>query len=202
MSVFFSSDFHLGHNVIAPKYRNFPSVKEHDEAIFERLSKLDKRDVLFILGDFLFDCDRYDWYLEQVAKMPVRIKLLLGNHDSKRLYEPSRPANIELQLPFFSYKNMWLSHCPIHPDEMRRRVGSVHGHLHNAVVQEHLPDTVRRVEIDKRYFNVCLEQHNFEFVPLDQIKQHFNIKWKRKANVNHILAAAAADTTGWSCFRD
>jgi calcineurin-like phosphoesterase family protein len=164
MNVFFSSDFHFGHKVIAPKYRNFSSTKEHDEALLDLLSKVKREDVLFILGDFLFDCEEYEWYLEQVAKMPLRIKLLLGNHDSKRLYLPSRPANIELQLPFFSYKNMWLSHCPIHPQEMRRRVANVHGHLHNAVVED-----------DPRYFNVCLDQHDFQFVSLDIIKQHFNI---------------------------
>lgn len=164
MQVLFSSDFHFGHNVIAPKYRNFPSTKEHDTFLLNQLSLLTKKHVLFILGDFLFDCDDYEWYLGQIAKMPVRIKLLLGNHDSRQLYLPSRPSNIELQNPLFSYKNMWLTHCPIHPQEIRRRAGVVHGHLHNAVVEN-----------DPRYFNVCLDQHNFEFVPLETIKQHFNI---------------------------
>ena len=29
------------------------------------------------------------------------------------------------------YKKMWLTHCPIHPDEMRRCVGNLCGHIHD-----------------------------------------------------------------------
>lgn len=157
-NIFFTSDFHLGHKVIAPKYRTaFSSTEEHDAKLFELMSTLVRRDILYILGDFIFDSPKYDWYLEQIAKFPFRIRLVMGNHDSVRMYEPSRPTNIELQKPFFTYKHMWLSHCPIHPMEMRGRLLNLHGHLHNAVVD------------DPRYFNVCLDQHNFSFVPLDNI---------------------------------
>jgi hypothetical protein len=35
---------------------------------------------------------------------------------------------MELCLPLFSYKNMWVSHAPIHPDEIRGRDLMIHGH--------------------------------------------------------------------------
>ena len=72
----------------------------------------------------------------------------MGNHDSKLLYNETC---IEMQLPFYSYKNMWLNHCPIHPEELRGRDGCVHGHMH----LESLPD--------KRYFNVNLDVNNYQF---------------------------------------
>ena len=160
--VYFSSDFHFGHKAIIKYRTNFSSIEEHDNHILERMSKLTKRDDLFILGDFLFDCDKFEWYLKEISKMPLKIKLVLGNHDSLKLYTQDIAKNIELQLPLFSYKSMWISHCPIHPDEMRNRVANIHGHLHNAVLD------------DDRYFDVGLDKNNYEFVSLDFIKTKIN----------------------------
>jgi len=151
---FFSSDFHLGHKVIVPKYRNFTSQEEHDNKIFDMIAKLNKRDVLFILGDFIFDSEKYDYYIEQMNKMSCRIKLIMGNHDSLKLYKEPR---FEIQLPLFSYKNNWISHCPIHPNELRNRNKNIHGHLHGGVID------------DPRYFNVNLDNNNFEFVEFEKI---------------------------------
>lgn len=150
----FSSDFHLGHRVIVPKYRNFASQEEHDNRIFDMIAKLNKRDVLFILGDFIFDSEKYDYYIEQMNKMSCRIKLIMGNHDSLKLYKEPR---FEIQLPLFSYKNNWISHCPIHPDEIRNRNKNIHGHLHGSIID------------DPRYFNVNLDNNNFEFVEFEKI---------------------------------
>lgn len=78
MSVYFTSDMHLGHKSIL-KYRpQFSTIEEHDEAFFTELSKLTKRDVLFVLGDFIFDSDKFQYYLERISKYPVRIKLVMG----------------------------------------------------------------------------------------------------------------------------
>ena len=116
---YFSSDFHLGHRVII-KYRpQFSSIEEHDNAILEQISKLKKRDILYILGDFLFDCEQYNYYITQLNKMSCRIKLVLGNHDSLKLLKEDK---FEIQLPLYSYKNLWVSHAPIHPQEIRGRL--------------------------------------------------------------------------------
>lgn len=157
----FSSDFHLGHKVIVPKYRNFSSIEEHDSIILDQIADMNKRDILFILGDFLFDSDQYDWYIEQLGKMSTRIKLVMGNHDSLKLYKETRLPKLEIQLPLFSYKNHWISHCPIHPQELRNRDGNIHGHLHNAALD------------DKRYFDVGLDKNNMKFVEWEYIKEQF-----------------------------
>ena len=163
MANYFSSDFHLGHKVIVPKYRDFSSQDEHDSLILDQIAALSKRDILYVLGDFIFDSDRYDYYIEQLAKTSCRIKLVMGNHDSLKLYHEPR---FEVQLPFFTYKDAWISHCPIHPDELRNRQGNIHGHLHGGQIM--LDD-----KPDPRYFNVNLDNHNHKFVNLDEIKEHY-----------------------------
>lgn len=159
---YFSSDFHLGHKVIY-KYRpQFKSAEEHDEKILSMMEQLKKRDILFILGDFLFDSPMYEIYLERIKKMPVRIKLVMGNHDNIKLYKDCIDSNIEIQLPLFSYKNMWVSHCPIFYGEMRNRIGCIHGHLHLEAINS------------EKYFNVNIDVNNYEFVKLETIKGYFN----------------------------
>lgn len=124
---------------------------------------------MHILGDFLFDGPNLNYYLLRLSKLPYRIKLVMGNHCSKLLYSKC-PSNIEIQLPFYSYKNMWISHCPIHPQELRSRVLNIHGHLHGGIVR-HCDG-----EPDERYFNVNLDNNNFKPVPLDTIISHIKGK--------------------------
>ena len=159
---YFTSDWHLGHRVIT-KYRSqFKTIEEHDNAIFAEAEKLTKRDILFVLGDFLFDCDNFEHYLERISKLPCRIKLIMGNHDSLKLYSQTIAKNVEIQLPLFTYKSFWISHCPIHPDELRNRIGNIHGHLHNATLD------------DNRYFDVGLDKNNFKFINWEDIKEIFH----------------------------
>jgi len=162
MSIYFSSDFHLGHNVIVPKYRDFSSQQEHDTLILDQIAALKKRDILYILGDFIFDSDKYDYYISELDKTQCRIKLVLGNHDSRKLYSEPR---FELQLPLFSYKGIWVSHCPIHPQELRGRF-NIHGHLHGSEVMLNKTDIK-----DPNYYNVNLDNHNHKFVDFDLIKE-------------------------------
>lgn len=170
---FFTSDLHLGHKAI-PKYReSFKDMKEHDDYIINKILELKKRDILYILGDFLFDGEHYDEYIERLSKKKCRIKLIMGNHDSMKLYKEDI---FEMQLPLFSYKNMWISHCPIHPQELRNRAGNIHGHLHGDVVWKDSLSYLDGGQIqDNRYFNVNLDVNDYEFVKLETIKEYMEI---------------------------
>ena len=151
-------------------------MEEHDEAILTMLESFPKRTLMHILGDFLFDGPNLNYYLLRLSNLPYKIKLVMGNHDSKLLYSKC-PSNIEIQLPLYTHKNMWISHCPSHPQELRCRVGCVHGHLHGCVVKR----THYNIESDcndlylpdKRYFNVNLDNNNFKPVPIETITSHF-----------------------------
>ena len=107
--------------------------------------------------------------------MPYKIKLVLGNHDSTKIYEDT-PNNIEIQLPLFTYKNMWVSHCPIHPQEMRNRIGNIHGHLHGNIVDTRGWVYKQNEFYIPKYFNVNLDNNNFKPVPLDTILSYFEGK--------------------------
>ena len=164
MSIYMSSDFHLGHKVIT-KYRPiFATQEEHDQHILDEMSKLNKRDILYVLGDFIFDSDKYDWYVEQIKKMPCRVKLTLGNHCSRKLYREDR---FEVQLPLFTYKEFWMTHAPIHPDEIRGRKGVIHGHCHTNKVRGSYPD------FKEDYYNVVLDQNDFKFLNFEQIVEEY-----------------------------
>lgn len=140
-------------------------MEEHDEHILSMLESYPKRTNMVILGDFLFEGPNFNYYLLRISQLPYKIKLVMGNHDSNLLYTKC-PSNIEIQLPLYSYKNMWVSHCPIHPQELRSRMLNIHGHLHGGIV--HHCDG----EPDERYFNVNLDNNNFKPVPIETINSY------------------------------
>ena len=176
--VYFTSDLHLGHKAI-PKYREpFGDMKEHDDFIINKILELNKRDILFVLGDFLFDGDHYDEYIQRLKEAKCRIKVVMGNHDSMKLYNTEEHP-FEIQLPLFSYKGFWLSHAPIHPQEMRNRTGNLHGHLHKESVKKEISVIDKdfcsgTIEVkDDKYFNVNLDVNDYKFVNLEDIKKVF-----------------------------
>ena len=163
--VYFTSDWHFGHKSIL-KYRDFDDIEEHDQMFIDNFNKtVNKRDTVFFLGDIAFTKEG----LEKLSQLKYCHKkiLYLGNHDTLDITEYQKYFD-EIH-GIRSYKNFWVSHCPIHPQEMRRRSGCIHGHLHN----QHLPD--------KRYFDVSPEKHGYELVPFDDIKDYFGNQEDTKA---------------------
>lgn len=177
--VYFTSDLHLGHNNIC-KYRTiFASPEEHDNYIFTLLESLTKRDIVFILGDFIFHGNHLEEYIKRLTKLSCRIKLVMGNHDTLKLLTV---AHIEHLNPLTNYKGLWLSHCPIHPQEMRERKGNVHGHLHSENVMVNGSTQMQ----DSQYFNVNIEDNDYQLVPLDTIKEYFDKQTSNNENITKV----------------
>lgn len=144
-SVYVISDLHFGHKNIH-KFRlgeGFNSEEDHAEYIIERWnSVITKRDTVWVLGDACFTVD----CLHRFKRMRGSKNLVLGNHD----------LDAKHFLPYFGkvcglakYRGAWLSHAPIHQDELRGRM-NIHGHTHFVNIP------------DKRYFNACCENVNFK----------------------------------------
>lgn len=159
MSVFFSSDWHLNHHNIH-KLRTFVTSEQHNEQmIIDSCKVLNKHSLLFLLGDIVFSDDG----LKFISELPKCRKILIkGNHD---IEDTQKLLTVfERVEGFIRYKNLWLSHCPIHPKELRSRF-NVHGHVHYQTLD------------DERYLNVCPERSivNFQsyLVNLDQVKNYF-----------------------------
>jgi len=173
MSVYFLGCAHLGHNNIG-KFRTF--VKDGQDNI--RLiqedwnKRINKNDLIFCLGDTAFSKEG----LDIIGNSKGRKILVSGNHENLVSFQDKCAVFEEIH-GIIRYKKMWLTHCPIHPDEMRRCVGNVHAHIHSHKL------TVRnwygRKIPDKRYLNTCVDvvypKYGTVFLSLDQAKSHFNL---------------------------
>lgn len=160
MSVFFTSDLHLGHKFVA-NTRKFMSVDEHDQHIIDNINEyVDRRDKLFVLGDVAFTREGF----HKLAQVNCRnLELIFGNHDNYPVDQYQLYFN-KLH-GFYKYKNLWLSHCPVHPNELYRTVGNLHGHIHEFGASEGINDP--------RYYNVNTEFHGFKPVPFTEISEYY-----------------------------
>lgn len=145
MTIYFTSDLHLGHDdVLAFAQRPWGSIEEHDVAIIDNINDtVGDGDALYILGDFTFcmDDDVVQSYLDAIACK--NRWLIVGNHDNaEALYEPG--AFVEA----CHYKELdiegclcCLSHRPLEDwNTSRQRLGDeggiwgsimLHGHIHS-----------------------------------------------------------------------
>jgi calcineurin-like phosphoesterase family protein len=159
-NVWITSDWHRGHKNICNFRKEFSSELEHREFVAKNFKrKVHKRDKTFFLGDMNFTEEA----LEGFKELPGRKVLILGNHDSDSNKRPSMAQLLEVFDEIhgmYKYKEFWLTHCPMHPDELRGKA-NIHGHTHNLVID------------DNRYLNICLEQTDYEPIDLNEIRKRF-----------------------------
>ena len=157
-NVYFISDLHLKHKHICRFSPNRLGVTLDDPDVHDALlllsikSRVTKRDVLWILGDVAFT----DEGLELLKDLPCKLMLVRGNHD-----ELPTARYLEVFDEVFGLVNkygFWLSHAPIHPDELRGKK-NIHGHVHNAVIP------------DNRYISVCVEALEGRPISLQELRQ-------------------------------
>ena len=165
--VHFIADLHFGHTNMAIK-RGFESAKEHDEHIISQWNKkVNKRDVVWILGDVTMESSKSYPLLNRLNGMK---KVVLGNHD-----RPSDILNLLIYVQavagIVKYKGIWLSHCPVHERELEFRVPrNIHGHIHeNHVMREELYIEGIVWEKDPRYHCVSCEHVDYTPVTLEEL---------------------------------
>lgn len=79
MSVWFTSDPHFGHRMVAG-LRGFATTEEHDEALVKNWTKVVKKgDSIWVLGDIAVSSPVAA--LEIIAALPGDKHLIAGNHD-------------------------------------------------------------------------------------------------------------------------
>lgn len=166
-NVYFHADAHAGHKNVHRFRTQFESEQEHFDFIAERYnSTVRKNDVVYFLGDVAFTKER----LVDIAKWNGRKIMILGNHDTDK--EVGIRDLVEVFEDVHSLKKyksyFWLSHVPVHADELRGRF-NIHGHCHNHMI------TLPNGELDDRYFNACIEHHDYNVVSYDHIRSHFGI---------------------------
>lgn len=166
--VYLIGDLHLGHNKILhfSPMRGGKTVEEHDQWIIDQWnSVVSKKDTVWVLGDVAFSAEA----LLKVGKLLGNKILVRGNHDRQC---------IDNYLKYFSEvyglisKNgFWLSHAPVHPQELRGK-RNIHGHVHlNSI----LVDKGINDNLDDRYINVSVENCNGIPVSFDSIIERFKV---------------------------
>jgi calcineurin-like phosphoesterase family protein len=173
--VWFGSDFHWGHKNIGKFRAPFISSEEENRTRIQEdwKQQVGKRDDVYLLGDFCFDVEM----MEQILDMPGQRKFLVrGNHDEFDLGVYAKYFHNIYGIK--KYKDFWLSHAPIHPDELRGKI-NLHGHVHYAsICKPFNPISDVTQEEDQRYFNCCPENLWLKFksslVSLDQIRKYYD----------------------------
>jgi calcineurin-like phosphoesterase family protein len=144
------SDLHLGHKNIlkfSGPLRGGTTPEEHDEWIHHQWnSVVQKCDLVYVLGDVAMNSTA----LQSVRKLKGQKVLVRGNHDVE---------SAQKYLEYFStiqgiisFRGVfWLTHAPIHPQELRGRL-NIHGHVHQNCIIDPWSD-----QLDERYINACVE---------------------------------------------
>ena len=155
--VFYTADWHLGHRGISDKFRTqFDSDQHHNDTIIANYNAtILKRDTVYFLGDICFDKSS----LDIIRALPGVKRLILGNHENQ--YGEFRTSELwnvfDKVYGLHTRKHVWLSHAPIHQDELRGKP-NLHGHVHHATLD------------DPRYVNVSLENTNYYPANFEDIK--------------------------------
>lgn len=169
-TVRFIADYHFGHETCATKFRGFKNAFEMNEHIVNEHNKIvRKKDLTYILGDITMETDKWYFYLDQ---MNGRKKVILGNHDKMKNI-PELLKYVEEVGAIVKYKDIFLTHVPVHPQELEYRVSkNIHGHLHEYNVTKSIIEGTRNTldnEKDERYFNVSCEQVNYQPKTLEEL---------------------------------
>lgn len=165
--VFLISDLHFGHKRICEfggqtgvNYRTGDTWQENMHTIIENWnSVVTKRDIVFVLGDVAFNQEGYD----AVGELNGRKKLIRGNHDNYFSTEEWL-KHFETVEGIVGYKGYWLTHAPIHPNELRGKK-NIHGHLHQHSIRNSYTG-----EYDPNYINVCCEAIGETPIPFEWIR--------------------------------
>ena len=157
-NVYFIGDLHFGHFNIH-KFRtdlDVNSEEEHRELLIDNWnSVIAKRDVVWILGDAVFKIE----CMPDLDRLRGQKFLILGNHDLDGKHFNHYVSKV---CGLTKYKGFWLSHAPVHPEELRGKP-NIHGHVHSAT----LKDT-------KNYFNASCENINYTPVSIDEVRRRLN----------------------------
>lgn len=147
-NVFFISDLHLGHKKIlefSPD-RGGTNVEEHSEWLVQNWnSVVGKKDIVWVLGDVCFNKE----HLKYLDMMKGIKHLALGNHDEFPISVYQKYFHKIVGIT--KYKGFWLSHAPVHENELRGKT-NIHGHVHHKYIKIGTSDIY-----DPRYINVCVE---------------------------------------------
>jgi calcineurin-like phosphoesterase family protein len=160
MTIWFTSDLHLGHaNIIKYCKRPFKSVEEMNEKIISNFNaKVKPDDVVYVIGDFCFRAKEGIDYKYWVDKLNGNYVFICGNHD----YNNKVPGNmISAVLEMKDGQQLFLVHNP-EEYNLNFKINLV-GHVHE---KWHIKRKGKSILI-----NVGVDVNNFEPINYERIKE-------------------------------
>ncbi len=150
--VFFIGDTHFGHRNILKFSGDLrpgnPDIDHHDKILRELWNEtVSKNDTVFMMGDLCMNKRKDYKVLEQIDQLNGTKYLVRGNHD---YFSSSDYLSVFKEIyGMEKYKKHWLTHCPMHPDELWKK-DNIHGHVHSNSI-------MLNGKWDPRYINVSVE---------------------------------------------
>lgn len=161
---FVISDTHFFHKNILKYDRIGQAYFTDSEQRFELMKTwwnetVGETDSVILLGDTCFKKTEFPRLMELNG-----IKYLVrGNHDEFSEWRFIETAGFKQIMPRVVVAGLLFTHYPVHPIEIGRYRGNVHGHLHSIVID------------DPHYLNVCAENINYRPKKLREILDHFGL---------------------------
>lgn len=175
--IYFISDLHLGHqNIIRLCNRPFADVEEMDEALIENWNRrVGKDDLVYLLGDIVWDRKRVPDYMERLQGRKVLIST--GNHDASWVKREEYHVYFESVIPYLETKlcghPVTLCHYPLlewkdSREETEAKLGYlIHGHIHNRVSEEY-----RMLYIQHNALNAGVDVNNFAPATFEELLEN------------------------------
>lgn len=167
--IWFTSDLHFSHKKIV-EYTNrgvFTSQEKHDDDIVQLWnSQVSKHDIVYELGDFVFNCrDLAEWQ-KVVSRLNGRIIHIKGNHDSSKVLRDSGHEWYDLKRVKVGKQHIVLCHFAMRVWDMYHHgAWHLYGHSHGS-----LPGVGRSIDVglDSAY-NVFGEHRFFTMEDLQEL---------------------------------
>lgn len=171
-NVYLIGCLHLGHKWMA-EHRGFSSPEIYFQHLKDKWNKkINKKDLVYILGDVTMEKPEFYPLLNELKG---RKKVILGNHDMGKDI-PELLKYVETVEGMVHYKGYWLTHCPIHPQELTFVLGNIHAHIHEHEIErtELTVDYWDKQgivisESNRGYYNVDAQSVNYEPVSLVEL---------------------------------
>lgn len=173
--VFFCSDLHFGHKNLVEGIRGM-SVTTSDNLIIQNWNKVvTKRDIVYILGDVTMEKKKD---LDKLKQLNGKIYVVGGNHDTRKVCGQLQKMGITV-MGVLEYKGFICTHVPVHPTQLYKTRGNIHGHLH-------LTNKIKEEDLGGRYYNVNTEFHNYTPILFDDIVKYFEEYERKKLEENNL----------------
>ena len=167
-NLFLISDTHFGHakfltfkTASGELIRKFDSVEQMDQTMIDNWNKVvNKNDQVYHLGDVVINRK----FLQVLDQLNGKKVLIRGNHDIFKIDDYTKYFK-DVRGSHRLDKHFVLSHIPLHPDSVNDGLINMHGHIHHKTVM------LNENCIDPKYFNCCVEHHNYTPIPFEIAKK-------------------------------